>query len=426
MPLLQVLRSQQPEQRGAMATALRLLGNGSAWILPLKLLLSCLGLSITRRAMMTRRISFILPLLALPTLLGCNGEQAPAGPPPPSQQSLDSISNDPGAPRKQLARAIDGLFDNDNVGDTRAFVVRYGGRIVAERFASGYGKDTRFLGWSMSKCVTGIMIGLLVSDGRLRLNESAPVPAWQRSGDPRGEITLKQLLQMRSGLRHTEAAEPIHGSDTTQMLFLAGRDDMAAQAEAQPLEAEPGRKFKYSSATTVILSDLAAHSLTSSDDPDRRRKLVSDYLRTRLLEPAGMSTMIPEYDAAGTLIGSSMIHGTAHDWSKLGEFLRHKGSVRGAQVIPRRWIEFMRTPSPRNPGYGAHLWLNSSQSDGSEVLFTGKAPDDLFACIGNLGQYVIGSPGQKLVVVRLGHTESAKRPALRAALGNIIALYPSN
>jgi len=374
--------------------------------------------------MLKRRLSLILPLLALPTLLGCSGETAPAAPAPPSQQSLDAIAKNPGAAREQLARAIDRIFDAETVGETRALIVRHGGRIIAERYSDGFDKGSSLVGWSMSKCITGIMIGQLVSDGRLRLNESAPVPAWQRSGDPRGEITLKQLLQMRSGLRHAEMADPPHTSHAAQMLYLSGRDDMAAHAEAQPLEAEPGREFKYSSATTIILSDLAGRALTSSTDPDRRRKLVSDYLRTRLFEPAGMDSMVPEFDAAGTLIGSSTIYGNARDWSKLGEFLRHKGSVRGAQVIPRRWIDFMRTPSPRNPGYGAQLWLNLPQPDGPQVLFPGKAPDDLFACIGYLGQYVIGSPKQKLVVVRLGHTQEDRFPALRDALGDLIALYP--
>ncbi len=376
--------------------------------------------------MLTRCLSLILPLLALPTLLGCSGGPASPPPAPPSRESLDAIAENPGAAREQLARAIDRVFDTERVGETRALIVRRGGRIVAERYAEGFDKDTRFVGWSMSKCVTGIMIGLLVSDGRLRLNESAPVPAWQRSGDPRGEITLKQLLQMRSGLRHAELADPPHTSHTAQMLFLSGRDDMAAHAEAQPLEAEPGSTFKYSSATTIILSDLAGHALTSSTDPERRRKLVSDYLRTRLFEPAGMDSMVPEFDAAGTLIGSGTIHASARDWGKLGEFLRHKGSVRGAQVVPRRWIEFMRTPSPRNPGYGAQLWLNRPQTEGPQVLFPGKAPEDLFACMGFLGQYVIGSPRQKLVVVRVGHTQIEEFPALRDTLGDLIALYPES
>jgi hypothetical protein len=55
----------------------------------------------------------------------------------------------------------------------------------------------------MSKTVTAVMIGQLVADGRLRLNETAPVTAWQRSGDPRGEITLRQLLQPMPRLSHS-------------------------------------------------------------------------------------------------------------------------------------------------------------------------------------------------------------------------------
>lgn len=375
--------------------------------------------------MPTRRISLILPLLMLPSLVSCGGAKE-AAEPPLSSTALAAVDAKPGVPRERLARAIDKLFADEAAGETRALVVLYNGRIVAERYGEGFGKDTRFVGWSMTKTVTGVMIGMLVSDGRLRLNESAPVPRWQRSGDPRGEITLRQLLQMRSGLRHTEMADPVYEADTVRMLFLDGRGDMAAYAEAQPLEAEPGRKFEYSSATSVILSDIAANALTDSRDPNIRRALVSDYLRTRLFEPLGMRSMVPEFDAAGTLIGSSMLHGTARDWGKFGEFLRHGGSVRGAQLIPRGWIDFMISPSPRNPAYGAQVWLNRPDSTGDDELFPGKAPASLFACIGHLGQYVIVSPGQGLTLVRLGHSAGEQRPALRARLIDIVAQFPTD
>ncbi|MDG2005012.1 MAG: serine hydrolase [Novosphingobium sp.] len=359
-------------------------------------------------------------------LTACDSGPDTAGPPPPSKEALDAIASDPGAAREQLGRAIDRLFNDEAVGQTHALLVMHRGKIAAERYADGYGKDSRLLGWSLSNCVTGIMTGLLVSDGRLRLNESVPVTTWQRSGDPRGEITLKQLLQMRSGLRHNETKVPTHESDLVRMLFLDGRDDMAAYAEAQPLGAEPGAKFEYSSATAIILADVSARSLSNSDNPDVRRKLVADYLRTRLFEPARMGSMTAEFDAAGTMIGSSMIHATARDWGKLGEFLRHGGSVRGAQLIPRRWIEFMRSPSPRHPGYGAQLWLNRPHPHGEQELFPAMAPDSLTACIGDLGQYIIASPQQKLTVVRLGHSDRERRPDLRDRLGELVALYPAN
>ena len=375
--------------------------------------------------MLRCRFALILTLLALPSLAACgNTDSEPEPPPAPSSASLDAIAPDPGTDRTELARAMDRLFDEDAVGQTRALLVLRGGSRVVERYGEGYERDTRFIGWSMTKCVTGIMIGLLVSDGRLRRDESAPVPAWARPGDPRGVITLRQLLQMRSGLRHTETSDPIYEADTTRMLFLEGRDDTARYAEAQPLESEAGGQYEYSSATSVILSDIAARALTRSAEPERRRRAVETFLRTRLFDPAGMDSMVPEFDAAGTFIGSSMLHGTARDWAKLGEFLRHGGSVRGAQVIPRRWIEFMRAPSPKNRGFGAHLWLNERYPDGSAQLFPERAPKSLFACIGHLGQYVIGSPEQKLTVVRLGHTPEEQREELRRRMGDLVALFP--
>lgn len=363
----------------------------------------------------------ILPLLVLPVLFGCSSADAPLAPLAPA--ALAAVDASPGVPREKLARAVDALFAEDAPGETRALLVLSGGRIIAERYGPGYGKQAPLVSWSMAKTITGVMIGQLVSDGRLRLDETAPVPAWQRAGDPRGEITLRQLLQMRSGLRHSEASDPVYESGEVRMLFLDGRNDMAGWAEAQPLESEPGLKFEYSSATTVILADLAARSLTESRDPAIRRQAVSEYLRTRLLEPLGMRSAALEFDAAGTLIGSSLIHANARDWAKFGEFLRNRGAVRGAQVVPRGWIEFMVRPSPRNPGYGAQLWINRAQVDSGTALFPG-APASVISCVGHLGQYVAVSRSQKLTIVRLGKTDGPDRNALEARIADIFALFP--
>ena len=372
--------------------------------------------------MIPLRLSLILPLLALPALIGCGGK--PSEPAPLSPEALSAVIERPGVSRTRLARAVDNLFTDPEMGETRALLVLSGGKIVAERYGPGYNAKTPLIGWSMSKCVTGVLTGLLVADGRLRLDEPAPIRTWQRPGDARGEITLRQLLQMRSGLRHSEEADPRYKADTVRMLFLDARDDMAAYAEAQPLEAEPGAKWKYSSATSVILADAAAGALTESRDPGLRRQAVAEYLRTRLFEPVGMRSAQPEFDAAGTLIGGSMIHATARDWGKFGEFLRNGGAVAGAQILPRGWAEFMTAPSPRTPGYGAQLWLNRPQPDGHEVLFPGAGPASLFACIGHLGQYVLVSPDQHLTVVRLGKTDDDRRGPLRERLAELVGVFP--
>jgi CubicO group peptidase (beta-lactamase class C family) len=272
--------------------------------------------------------------------------------------------------------------------------------------------------------VTGVLIGLLVSEGRLRLDDPAPLPRWQRAGDPRGEITLRQLLQMRSGLEHREQATPPYTSSEVRMLVLDGRDDMAGWAEAQPLEFEPGRHFQYSTATPVILADVAARVLAPNGTPDQRQAAMAEFIHTRLAGPLRMPSLTAEYDRAGTMLGGSMVWATARDWAQFGEFLRHKGSAGGTQVLPRAWIEFMETPSPRAPDYGALLWLNRpSGVKTRHVLFAERGPKSLVAAVGHLGQYVIVAPEQKLTLVRLGKTDQDQRPALENALADVVARY---
>jgi CubicO group peptidase (beta-lactamase class C family) len=373
----------------------------------------------------------IASLALLPALLALGAcDAAPAPPVPPkqelSQAALQAVAADPGIPREKLARAIDALFTQPDLGETRAVIVMHDGRIVAERYERPYGEETRFVGWSMSKTITGVLIGMLVADGKLRLDQPPPIPKWQRPGDPRGAITLRLLLQMRSGLRHSETSDPAYANDTVRMLFLQGRDDMARYAEAQPLEYDPGSTFEYSTSTSVILDDIAARVLTDdSHDPETRRKAVDDFLKARLFTPLGMYSMVPEFDSSGTLIGGSLIHGTARDWARFGEFLLDGGAVKGVQLVPKGWIAFMESPSPRSPDYGAQIWLNRPSGTDRNELFASRGPADLVAAIGHLGQYVLVSPRRRLVVVRLGKTDDDVRRPLIDALGDLVALYPS-
>lgn len=157
--------------------------------------------------------------------------------------------------RAALDKAVLAAFDEQNKGgypDTRAIVVVQGGAIVAERYAPGFDRHTEMLGWSASKSIMGTLVGLLVDDGKLKLDEPAPVPEWQGEGDPRAKITLRQLLTMSSGLTFSESYVP--GNDSIKMLFEAG--DMGAMAAALPLKDAPGTNWSYSSGTTNILSRI--------------------------------------------------------------------------------------------------------------------------------------------------------------------------
>jgi CubicO group peptidase (beta-lactamase class C family) len=375
-----------------------------------------------------RRAARLAPALVLSALLlSACGASAPTAPAPLSDEARAAVTDKAGAPREQLAREIDDLFARKGLGETRAVVVMANGELAAERYGEGYDADTRFVSWSMAKTVTAVLIGMLAADGLLTLDEPAPVALWQRPGDPRAGITLRHLLQMRSGLRHTEAGDPPYESSEVRMLFLDGRDDMAKWAEEQPLEAEPGERFEYSSNTTVILADIAADALADSDDPETRRRAVTDFLEARLFGPLGMDSMVPEFDASGTLIGGSLMHATARDWAAFGEFLRRKGRAPGGeQLVPSRWVEAMVTPSPAAAHYGLQTWLNRPV-EGLEFphpLFPDRASDKLFSLIGHMGQYVLVAPDRRLTVVRLGHSDSEQRRAMLRQAADVIELYP--
>lgn len=313
------------------------------------------------------------------------------------------------------------------LGETRAALMIRDGRVVAKRYAAGYSDATRFISWSMAKTVTAMLVGALVADGRLRLDAPAPIAEWHGPADPRRAITLRQLLNMASGLRHTEVGDPLEASDTNQTLFVSGTQGMAARAIAVPLEARPGAKFEYSSLTTIILAEIVTRTLTASRDPQVRARTYRAFAQQRLFGPAGISSAVMEFDGAGTQIGGSLIYMTLDDFARLGTVLLHGRAADGRQLVAPDWLAFMKAPSPTDPEYGGQLWLNRAGGvDRHPTLFPGRGADTLVSCLGHLGQFVIASPDQDLVLVRLGKTQddTPAFSALREALARVVAQVP--
>jgi CubicO group peptidase (beta-lactamase class C family) len=138
-----------------------------------------------------------------------------------------------------------------------------------------------------------------------------------------------------------------------------------------------------------------------------------------------MTSITPEFDRNGTMLGGMLMHATARDWAKLGEFLRNNGSVNSAQLLPTSFTQFMRTSSVQDPAYGGHIWLNKKRPDGrDQVLFPGKGPSDVFSMLGHLGQFVLVSPQHSLTVVRMGKTQDDKMGPVNDQLAKIVAAFP--
>lgn len=375
------------------------------------------------------RIATAFCLSAVFVLSSCANSAEKTGDDAAKKEGAASYAKDAAISSDKLKSLVAPFFEDSALDETRAIVIMHGGNVVAERYAPGYNAETRLISWSMAKSITATTVGLMVADGRLALDEPAPVPQWHSPGDPRGKITLRHLLHMAAGLDHDEGPDPergveIQNADTTRMLFLDGRDDVARFAEGHTLATLPGENFEYSTPTTHILIDIMTRVLTDSTDPEIRREAMRVYMKGRLFDPLGMHSAFAEFDRSGTMLGGSMIHATARDWAKFGEFLRNNGSVRGAQLLPTSWTQFMRSPSDTDGAYGGHIWLNRKRPEGrDQVLFPDKGPRDVYAALGHLGQFVVVSPSNKLTVVRLGNTVDADLDPVSAQLAKVVAAF---
>jgi CubicO group peptidase (beta-lactamase class C family) len=326
-------------------------------------------------------------------------------------------------------RLVDELFAKDQ-GETRAAMLIRDGKIIAQHYAPGYSDKTRLVSWSMAKSVTAVLIGELVADGKLKLDDPVPFGEWAQLGDPRREITLRQMLHMSSGIDHDEGLDPndppeaMLGTDTPMTLFVDGTEAMAAAGLKKRIEAQAGTKYEYSSITSLLLSELITRQLTDSKDPKVRAKAYTDFANERLFKPAGMTDVVMEFDRAGTQIGGSLIYAPLPDWGKFGEVLLTGKAKDGSTIIAPEWLTFLKTPSATDPGYGGHVWLNRPRSKeyaDEPALFPGQGPDTIFAAVGHLGQYVIVSPEQRLVLVRLGKTNDGDLGPVRNALGKMMS-----
>ncbi|HEY4446012.1 MAG TPA: serine hydrolase, partial [Steroidobacteraceae bacterium] len=306
--------------------------------------------------------------------------------------------------------ALDRLLADDTLAGPgmRAIVVVDHGRIVAERYASGFSATTPLLGWSMTKSVVAGLVGMLVKDGRLTLEQSA---GWPAPAGGRERIRIADLLAMSSGLRFNEAYGTV--SDVTRMLYL--QPDMAGFARGQPLVHPAGEFWSYSSGTANILSRIVQ---------DAAGSLGAAYPAEKLFKPLGMTSATMETDEDGTLVGSSYMYATARDWARYGQFLLQDGVWRGQEMLPRGYVAMMASPVAASDGQYGHglvwLWGSAAVTPGKNPDAAFGIPSDTFWMEGHDGQITAIIPSRQLLIVRLGLTPArdhySAQPLVKAVL----------
>jgi len=312
----------------------------------------------------------------------------------------------------KLQSAIENVFlEKDSILPirTRAVVVLYNGQLIAERYANGFNAHTKLAGWSMTKTVFGALTGILVKEGRLRIDEPAPVPEWRAVQDPRHAITLRDLLQQRSGLDFEEIYSK--ASDATRMLYE--KADMGGFTASHPLKNKPGAVFYYSSGNSNILSRIIRQTLGDS--------LYYSFPYQQLFYKLGMYSAVIEPDASGTFVGSSYMYATARDWARFGLLYQNDGVFNKERILPEGWIEQSTRPAPESlRGYGFQIWLNTGSD--TTIKHYPDAPGDMFYADGFESQLIFIIPSKNLVVVRLGLTQHNNFDA-NAFLRDLLVAY---
>jgi CubicO group peptidase (beta-lactamase class C family) len=262
-------------------------------------------------------------------------------------------------------------------------------------YADGFSEAIPQRTWSVAKSIAATLVGAAVQRGEADVNASAGLGL--SAADPRRAITVDHLLRMASG-RYSDTP----GNRTDPLYF--GGATVAEVALDWPLVAAPGSTFRYANNDT--LAAVAAIKGTFEAHPP-----------ARLFAELGMKGTVAETDWQGDYILSSQVWATAEDLAKLGQLYLEDGVWNNKRILPEGWVKYVTTPSGPQPptgtfGYGAGFWLLNREEG---------VPPDIFAAIGNRGQYVVIVPSRKVVIVRRGEDPAGSGFDIAAFTRDVLA-----
>jgi CubicO group peptidase (beta-lactamase class C family) len=295
---------------------------------------------------------------------------------------------------------------DERLGETRAVVLIHHGRLVAERYATGFGPDTPLISWSMAKSVTQALVGVAVLRGLVDIDKPMGNPRWEPS-DPRSTIPWRSWINMVDGQDYHEIGVfDQTRNDAARMLFGAGRLDVAGFSASLPLVHAPGTHWNYNSAGVNLIADALGRVFAPNGSAADRRAKVAAVLHDDLFAPIGMTTAKPQFDSTGTFVGSALVYATARDWARFGLLYLRDGMWGERRILPRGWVDFARSKTTAEDCdiYGAGWWVSPEVGRGKPyTTLAPNGPRDLFRAQGFQGQLVAVVPSKDLVVVRLGH-----------------------
>ena len=287
---------------------------------------------------------------------------------------------------------------------TQGVVVVRGGKLVQEWYAPGEGPESWAASWSVGKSVASALIGIAISEGKIPgvdVSMSKYYPEW--AGTPKAAITLRNVLNMESGLEWNEdySVADISQSDVVSMGLSS---DELAYAASRPLAHAPGTTFHYSSGDAMLLSGVIAQVTGMPAE---------EYAQMVLFGPLGMEQVEWWRDANSHTLTYCCLDTTSRNFARLGLLYLRNGDWGGNQVVPSAWVHDSITPTDDSNGVYGYMWWVTQMPEVEGPIFYANGFD---------GQKIFVVPSLDLVVVRNG--DYVKSECSAVADPNLFGLYP--
>jgi CubicO group peptidase (beta-lactamase class C family) len=329
----------------------------------------------------------------------------------------DVLPNEPppsGVDMAKVQQAVETAFDPAAM--TGAFVVTYKGRIIAERYGDGISSTTPLESWSMGKSLSGTLMGVLIRQGVYTLDQPAPIPEWQTPGDPRAKITIRNILNMSSGLRIIAPQDPDYdeqGPYPDHLFYYTGSVDSFKYAATRPQQWPPNTVGRYRNTDPVLTNYMIRLAV------EKRGENYHAFPQRALFDKIGVRTMVLDTDPYGNFLTHGYESASGRDWARIANLYLQDGVWNGERILPEGYAAFVGAVAPawqadKRPTYGGLFWVNG---DGSW-----PAPKDMYFMTGVGGQQVMIIPSHQLAVVRLGHYKGVQAAgrATRRAVGLLV------
>ena len=273
------------------------------------------------------------------------------------------------------------LFDLSFEDDaTQAVVLIKNGVLIGEQYAEGFDKNSYGTSWSMAKSFYAALIGISIDRGEINDLDDKVNLYLDYFNDERSKITIRDLLNMSSGLEYPE-------NQHENMFFL---NDHLEYSKSIGVEKEANTVFEYNNVNSMLLGDILEKATGKKADL---------LLNERILDPIGIKNSTVWTDNAGNPLAYCCIDMSARDYSRFGLLFSRSGNWNGNQLISKDFVDETFTEywddTPQwwtnaKRGYTLHWWVSKNDEEGS-----------IFNASGKFGQYIFVDRENDIIFTRI-------------------------